>query len=135
MKHSLFLTFLLFILTLGIAHSSFGQKSKKTTAPSTSPGIELVQFHTEHRCMTCNKIEELSRETLKSYAHIPFKLFNVDDSKNEKIAQEFEATGTSLYLYNSKTKKIKDLTDFAFMNAMDRTKFIQGLKKEIAAFK
>ena len=132
MKHSLFLTFLLFILTLGIAHSSFGQKSKKTTAPSTSPGIELVQFHTEHRCMTCNKIEELSR---KSYAHIPFKLFNVDDSKNEKIAQEFEATGTSLYLYNSKTKKIKDLTDFAFMNAMDRTKFIQGLKKEIVAFK
>ena len=51
------------------------------------------------------------------------------------IAEEFEATGTSLYLYNSKTKKIKDLTDFAFMNAMDRTKFIQGLKKEIAAFK
>lgn len=135
MKHSIFFPVIIILLCLGSTQTAFTQKVKNPTASNSNQGIELIQFHTEHRCMTCNKIEELSRETLKSYTYIPFKLYNVDDSKNEKIAEEFEATGTSLYLYNSKTKKIKDLTDFAFMNAMDKTKFMQGLKKEIAAFK
>ncbi len=84
--------------------------------------------------MTCNKIEALTRETLKSYPSLTFSLVNVDDPKNEKKAEAFEATGTALFLYNSKTGKKKDLTDFAFMHAKNKEKFIEGLKKEIDAF-
>lgn len=84
--------------------------------------------------MTCNKIEALTKETLKAYPNIPFLLVNVDDKKNEKIAKQFEATGTALFLYNPKTGKKKDLTDFAFMNAGNKEKFIKELKKEIDLF-
>jgi hypothetical protein len=59
---------------------------------------------------------------------------NVDDPKNEKISKAFEATGTALFLYNPKTGKKKDLTDFAFMKADNKEKFIEGLKKEIRRF-
>ncbi len=107
------------------------QTQKKQTAKAS---IEIIQFHSEHRCMTCNKIEELTRETLKSYPSIPFSLVNVDDGKNEKKCTQFEATGTALFLYNPKTGKKQDLTDFAFMNAQDKEKFIEGLKKYIADF-
>jgi phosphoribosylanthranilate isomerase len=127
---SVFATFMLLFI------SNFGNaQTKKTTVPSAKTNVEIIQFHSEHRCMTCNKIEELTRATLKSYPTIPFSLVNVDDAKNEKIATQFEATGTALFLYNPKTKKKQDLTDMAFMNASDKDKFIQELKKKIDTFK
>lgn len=127
---SVFATFmLLFISNLGNA------QVKKALVSNPKKNIEIIQFHSEHRCMTCNKIEELTRETLKSYSSIPFLLVNVDDKKNEKIATQFEATGTALFLYNSVTKKKQDLSDMAFMNAGDKDKFIKELKKKIEAFK
>ena len=125
----------LVLATVALAFLNTGTgnaQSKETKA--TGATIEVIQFHSEHRCMTCNKIEELTRKTLKSYPDISFSLVNVDDKANAKKAEAFQATGTSLFLYNPKTGKKKDLTDFAFMNAGDEDKFIAELKKEIDAF-
>ena len=98
--------------------------------------IQLIQFHTEHRCVTCNNIEKLSKETIKGNEAISFVLYNVDDEKNAKVAEQFEASGTSLYLYNSKTKATKDLTEMAFKYAKNEgDKFKTELQKEISAFK
>ncbi len=129
LKSVLALFMLLFISNLGIA------QVKKAVVSNPKKSIEIIQFHSEHRCMTCNKIEELTRETLKNYPSILFSLVNVDDKKNEKIATQFEASGTALFLYNPTTKKKQDLSDMAFMNAGDKNKFIQELKKKIDAFK
>ncbi len=123
-----------FLIVFLLTACSTGARSNKATLVSTETTIEIIQFHSEHRCMTCNKIEVLTKETLKSYPNIPFSLVNVDDKKNEKKAEQFEATGTALFLYNPKTGKKKDLTDFAFMNASNKEKFVEGLKKEIEAF-
>lgn len=108
----------------------------KITEKTVQTDIQLVQFHTEHRCITCNAIEKLSKETIKGNQAITFVLYNVDDEKNAKVAEQFEATGTSLYLYNSKTKATKDLTEMAFMYAKNEgDKFKTELQKEISAFK
>lgn len=107
----------------------------QTNAPTIAKSdVEIIQFHSEHRCVTCLKIEELTKETVKSFTGMPFKLVNIDDTKNEKMAEKFEAAGTALFIYNTKTGKKKDMTDFAFMNSGDKAKFISGLKKEISAF-
>jgi hypothetical protein len=117
------------------AFNSDAQSTNQNSTPASKAKIEVIQFHSEHRCMTCNRIEQLTRSTLKKeYASIPFVLFNVDEKKNEKLCEEFEATGTSLFLYNPSTGSKKNLTDFAFMNAGDADKFINGLRKEIDAF-
>lgn len=129
---SVFATFMLLFVSC-----NGNSQTKKTTADATSAKatIQIIQFHSEHRCMTCNLIEKLTRETLVKFPTVPFSLVNVDDAKNEKKAEEFEATGTALFLYNPKTGKKKDLTDFAFMNASsDAKKFKDGLEKEIKAF-
>lgn len=128
---SVFATFMLLFVSCNGNSQTKKSTAKTTTAKST---IEVIQFHSEHRCMTCNKIEKLTRETLKEFKDIPFSLVNVDDAKNEKKAEQFEATGTALFLYNPKTGKKKDLTDFAFMNAGDEAKFKKELKKEIEKF-
>ncbi|RAR47158.1 nitrophenyl compound nitroreductase subunit ArsF family protein [Flavobacterium lacus] len=96
--------------------------------------IQVIQFHSENRCMTCNKIEALALETLKSYPELQFQLVNVDDAKNEQLSEQFEATGTALFLYNSATKQKLDLTEFAFMSAGNEAKFETELKKEIEKF-
>ena len=60
----------------------------------------------------------------------------LDDEKNDAISEQFQATGTSLYLYNSTTKNTKDLTEMAFMYAKNEgDKFKTELEKEIIAFK
>lgn len=117
---------------------SCNNSNKETASSEFAVGdqgaIELIQFHSEHRCMTCNKIETLSREVLKAYPDIQFSLVNVDEKANEAKAEDFEAFGTSLFLYNPTTKAKKNLTEFAFMNAGNETKFFEGLKKEIEKF-
>ena len=112
------------------------KEETKISENTVQTDIQLIQFHTEHRCETCNNIEKLSKETLKGNEAISFVLYNVDDEKNAKVAEQFEATGTSLYLYNSKTKATKDLTEMAFMYAKNEgDKFKTELQKEISAFK
>ncbi|MEP7109624.1 MAG: nitrophenyl compound nitroreductase subunit ArsF family protein [Ferruginibacter sp.] len=97
--------------------------------------IEVIQFHSEHRCVTCVKIEKLTRATLASYfRNVPFKLVNVDDKQNKKSAEQFQATGTALFLYNPATGKKKELTNFAFLTAGNETKFDTDLKKFIEEF-
>jgi len=131
---NIFLSFATLMMLLFTACNSEAQNAKQTSTTASDVKIEVIQFHSEHRCMTCNKIEKLSREALKDYPGIPFSLVNVDDEKNEKKAEEFEAFGTALFLYNPATGEKKNLTEFAFMNAGNEEKFIEELKKEIQAF-
>ncbi|MBW4360951.1 nitrophenyl compound nitroreductase subunit ArsF family protein [Flavobacterium taihuense] len=126
-----FLTSILLFVTVIIVAQGKTAVILKSKVPAT---IEVIQFHSEHRCVTCIKIEELTRETLKSYPTVPFLLVNVDDKKNEKIAMQFEAAGTALFLYNPKSKNKQDISDMAFMNAGDKTKFMKELIKKIEAF-
>ncbi len=128
------LTTTLFVFAT-ILLSIFNGEAQKLTSPSTNAAIQVIQFHNEHRCETCLKIERLTKKTLTDYfPTIPFSLVNVEEKKNEKLTEQFEAFGTSLFLYNPKTGKKKDLTDFAFMNAGDEVKFESELKKHIEAF-
>ena len=61
-------------------------------------------------------------------------IINVDEDKNKKIAEKYEATGSALYLtkiVGGKESK-NDMTDFAFSYARNNPdKFISGLKDKI----
>lgn len=118
-----------------------GQDKNKETAVDTSISkIEVLDFHSTHRCMTCNAIEANTKYTLDTYftpelkeEKITFQVINVDEKENEKIAEKFEASGTSLILNvikNGKETQI-NLTDFAFMSGNDKEAFSRELKAKI----
>jgi len=104
--------------------------------------IEIIDFYSTHRCMTCKAIEANTKYTLDTYFSkelkenkITFKTVNVDKEQNFKIAEEYEATGTALFLNvikNGKETHI-DLTDFAFMKGMDKEAFSEELKSKLEA--
>lgn len=133
-RHRILIPIAAFLIMIFSGCSTDAQNSETEMAQTGESQVEIIQFHSEHRCMTCNKIETLTKQTLETYASIPFSLVNVDDEANEEKAESFEAFGTALFLYSPETGAKKELTEFAFMTAHDEEKFVEGLKKEIAQF-
>lgn len=130
------------VLAIGLILTSCNGQDKNKTASLNSniSKIEVLDFHSTHRCMTCNAIEANTRYTLDTYfseevkkGKITLQIVNVDLKENEAIAEKFEASGTSLYLNvikNGKETKL-DLTEFAFMNGNDQETFSKELKTKI----
>lgn len=125
--------------------SSCGETPSTKKAVVTKKGInkiEVIDFYSTHRCVTCKAIEANTKYTLDTYFSkelkenkITFKTVNVDKEQNFKIAEEYEATGTALFLNvikNGKETHI-DLTDFAFMKGMDKEAFSEELKSKLEA--
>ena len=115
-------------------------KNKDNSLDQSISKIEVLDFHSTHRCMTCNAIEANTKYTLNTYFSeelkedkITFQVINVDKKENERIAEKFEASGTSLFLNvikNGKETQI-NLTDFAFLNGNDQEAFSKELKTKI----
>lgn len=130
------------ILAIGLLLTSCNKQGKNKTTPldNSISKIEVLDFHSTHRCMTCNAIEANTKFTLNTYFEeklkdgtITFQVINVDEKENEIIAEKFEASGTSLILNvikNGKETQI-NLTDFAFMKGNDIDAFSKELKAKI----
>jgi hypothetical protein len=103
--------------------------------------LKIVYFHSEHRCPTCLSIEDNVKKTLNTYFSTQFKdgtitlqILNVEDDKNEKLVEKYQAEGSSLYLtkVSGSSEATTDFTNFAFSYSRnDPDKFIAGLKTEI----
>ena len=133
---------LLLVLAFFLASCSGNAQTNEPPPEITASRIEVLDFHTDHRCKTCLAIENLTKTVLAdSYAKeveegkVTFQLINVDEEENLAVAQKFGAFGTSLMLnviQNGQEKQV-DLTDFAFMNADDEEAFTRGLQERINA--
>mgnify|MGYP000244678206 CR=1 FL=1 len=67
--------------------------------------IEVIDFHTAHRCKTCLKIENNTKTLLQKVykkemktGKISFRTINIDKKANYAIAERFEAAGTALFI-------------------------------------
>lgn len=131
------------VLVIGLLFSCKETPKKNATeSVKLSNRIEVIDFHSTNRCMTCNAIESHTKNTLDNYFSnelknnkITFKTVNIDKEENFQLAEKFQATGTSLFLnviVNGK-ETIVDLTDFAFMEANNESVFSDKLKAKIEA--
>lgn len=102
--------------------------------------LEIYCFHGTRQCETCKNIKANTRAALDLHfagqmkdGSITFAIIDVDDKKNEQLAEKFEATGTALminYVVNGKDS-IADWSDFAFDEAGNKDKYIATLKSKI----
>lgn len=139
MKHLLTLP-LIALFGLLTACDSTAQQPAKAQSTATTTRIDVIDFHTAHRCKTCLTIEGLAREVVeKTFAAqltagtLSFRTVNVDERANAKVAEDFGAYGTALFLHvhkNGKAEKI-DLTEWAFMKAGNADAFKKELTERI----
>ena len=132
------------ILVMSILLFSCKEKAQKelVKAEKQANKIEVIDFYSTHRCMTCNAIEANTKYTLETYFSdelagnkITFQTINVDEEVNFKTAEKFEATGTALFLnviVNGKETPI-DLTIFAFSSGNNQEEFSNELKSKLEA--
>ena len=141
MKH--FFSYFMMAALLVLAASCTGNaQTQSAPASAAANRVEVLDFHTDHRCATCIEIEKLTRKVLAGhYANemksgkITFRLINADDKANAAIVQKFMAYGTTLIVYSVKDGKEEhvDMTNFAFLNFNKADKFTAELRQEVDA--
>ncbi len=138
MKHLSLLSTLLVSLFL---FSCTGKAQNKTTDTTVeAKTIQVYDFHTTNRCVTCKAIEANTKYTLDTYfadelknGTITFQVVNIDEDENYELAKKFKASGTSLFLNvigDEKEKQI-DLTAFAFTYGKKQEDFSNRLKNKL----
>ena len=135
-KQNLFLAMAAMLLLL---FTACNQQAKTTENEQQSPAddsldMQVIQFHSKHRCMTCRKIEKVTKQTLENYPAVDFLLVSVAKQENKEQVEEFEAAGTALFLFDPETGRKKELTKFAFMNVKDEEQYQQALADKMMAF-
>jgi len=102
--------------------------------------VEVYCFHGTRQCETCKNMKANTKTALDTYfaaqlkdSTIVFSIIDVDDEKNEKLAEKFQATGTALMINKVVNGKdsIVDWSDFAFEKANDNEVYISELKTMI----
>ena len=129
-----------FIISL-LFFSCNGKAQNKTSNTQLKANtIEIFDFHTTNRCITCKAIEANTQYTLETYfaeeiknGKITFQVVNIDDDENYELAKKFKASGTSLFLNVITPDKEKqvDLTAFAFTYGKKKDDFSGKLKNKL----
>lgn len=130
------------IMLLGL--SSAIQAGNRSVVPAIAKDrVEVLYFHGAQRCVTCRSIEKATQEVLDTYfraqvksGKIVYKIIDISKSENEKIADNYEVTWSSLFVNGWKKGKEtrNNLTEFAFSYAKNTPEqFKAGLKKKIIA--
>jgi hypothetical protein len=138
MKYSKIIS--LVILSVMLFSCTGNAQNNEQKTETVTNKIEVIDFHSTRRCMTCNAIEENTKFTLNNYfakelesGKITFQSINVDDEKNYEMALKYEAAGTSLFLnvvISGEETQI-DITNFAFQNGRNQEVFAKKLKNKI----
>lgn len=134
------------VILFSACNFSKPETEDKTTAAESPKNIvkqnrlEVYCFHGTRQCETCKNMKANTKTALDKYfssqlkdSSIVFAIVDVDDEKNEKLAEKFQATGTALMINKVVNGKdsIVDWSDFAFEKANNNEVFISELKTMI----
>ena len=138
MKHlSLLSTLLVSLFLFSCTGKAQNKPTDRTVEAKT---IQVYDFHTTNRCITCKAIEANTKYTLDTYfadelknGTITFQVVNIDEDENYELAKKFKASGTSLFLNIIEDEKEKqiDLTAFAFTYGKKQEDFSNRLKNKL----
>lgn len=115
-------------------------ETKSTKIALLDNRLEIYAFHGTRQCETCKNMKANTKTTLDKYfaeelksGKIIYQVIDVDDEKNEPLAEKFQATGTALMINKVVNGKdsISDWSQFAFDKANNPDAFIPELKVKI----
>lgn len=115
-------TAIIIIMTFAAGCNSSGKEPVSTTIPKSKvQKVELISFHPENGCASCQSIQKNSRDVAEqdfkdemASGKLEYKSLLLDDPANRPLIDSLGVTGSSLYLVvegdDGKTtgKQIKD---------------------------
>jgi hypothetical protein len=141
------MTNLLIIFSALFLFSCQGTMDKKVISPvkrdAASAKVEVYYFHQSKRCKTCIAVGELAKQFVKdnyesmNNKDVLYRDINISLEENQNIADKFQVNWSGLYIlnHNSKGEVTDNLTEFAFMYAVDNPDtVIKVLKGKISKY-
>lgn len=103
--------------------------SVPTLVPKDKKEITIYYFHTSRRCKTCKSIERVAKtvvtERYGKDKSITFRAVNIEEKKNEALAEQYEIGGSALLVVHG--DQITDLTAKAFLYGLNDPGKLQEL--------
>ncbi|MBP9481686.1 MAG: thioredoxin [Parabacteroides sp.] len=131
----------LFATIVSVTSFAKGGEPLPATTDSKKDVVEVLYFHGKQRCITCKSIEKHTKDVLTAYfadqvknGKIVFRVIDISEPANEKIAEKYEVTWSSLFINKWKggKEKVNNMTEFGFSYAKSSPDvFKAGVKKKI----
>lgn len=142
MKRFLFLVqSTIFFLMLGHRVSATPLPGLSIPSKHEKGYVEVIYFHGKQRCVTCQSIEQQTRNLLQEkYAkqmktgNIKFRVIDFSQGTGKKVADKYGVTWSSIFvvLHKEGKEEVQDLTQFAFRYARKAAdRFKKGLAEKI----
>ena len=138
---NLFYTLIAAILLISCGNSTEKKTETASTDVKQADRIEVLYFHGAQRCVTCKAIEVNTKALLDSlYSNeiasgkIVYKIIDISQKENEKVADKYEVTWSSLFVnrWKNGTEEVNNMTEFGFTNAKSNPdSFKNGIKSKI----
>ena len=134
---------LMMAMCLGMfACGNSNAKSNKATGEQTQKDrVEVLYFHGKQRCATCMAIEKNAKEAVEAQfadqlknGTVVFKSIDISKAENEKIAEKYEVTWSSLFVNGWKDgiENVNNMSEFSFSNARKSPdKLKEGFKYKV----
>lgn len=127
----------------GTSGTTVGQQQSQSQSQLQDTGdrVEVLYFHGKKRCATCMAIEKNTKDVIETQfadelenGTVIFRIIDISEPENEKIADKYEVTWSSLFVSQWKDGKetYENLTEYAFANARTSPDiFKSGLTEKI----
>ena len=114
------------ILMLAFFLPGFSSLAQENNTESTR--VDVYYFHATKRCPTCEAIERETKKTIqRSFADqyengtLKLHILNLDDKANKALVNKYEIYGSSLILVPANGDDPVNLTNKAFLYALDHS--------------
>jgi thiol-disulfide isomerase/thioredoxin len=100
-------------------------------------GLCVLFWHSETRCPSCRRMEELLLQTLQNYDDLHLFLLEYDVLAYQSLARQFNVGTPTIILVERKDRqdvRVQDLTDKISHDLDDEPAFVEMLQKELSAF-
>jgi len=131
-----------FFILCGCGNNKNSQSDKAES--KIVPKVSVYYLHQKKSCMTCKAVGSVSRNTTEKYfkqelsnGEVAFFDLDISEPANDSIAVKFECNWSGLYIYASGSGKevTEDLTDVAFMYALNNPDTLEQIVKSTIAKK
>ncbi len=132
MKSVKYLFISLMALSMTMSCSAQTDKKNDNTRISNTGKVEVYYFHYTRRCITCQSVENISREAVAELYgdRVMFSDFNLEDKNGKQKGEQLGVFGQTLLIVSGDTKI--NITNEGFMNARSNPdKLKQTIKERI----
>lgn len=130
MKSVKYLFISLMALSMNISCSAQTEKKNDNTRISNTGKVEVYYFHYTRRCITCQSVENVSREAIAELYgdKVLFNDFNLEEENGKQKGKQLGVSGQTLLIVSGDTRI--NITNEGFMNARSNPDKLKQIIKE-----